>query len=165
MAGYSGTPLPKKLGLKPNARLGLCGAPEDFATTLGPLPPGVLTSDASRGSSRLDVIVCFASCRAELAARLPRLSARLDPRGGLWVGWPKKTSGVGSDLTEHDVRSLGLATGLVDNKVCAIDAVWSGLRFVVRLANRPAVSAATRAPARKKAPAKRRASAGRVAGR
>ncbi len=136
MAGYSGTPLPQKLGLKPDARFAAWAAPASFATTLGPLPSRVRLSDASRGTSELDVIVCFVSSLAELQKRLPRAQKRLDAQGGLWICWPKKTSGVASDVTENDVRNLGLACGLVDNKVCAIDEVWSGLRFVVRVENR-----------------------------
>jgi len=136
MAGYSGTPLPQKLGLKLGARFGVWAAPPHFAQTLGAVPKGVLMSDASRGSSPLDVIVCFVSSRAELVRILPRAQKRLDPNGGLWLCWPKKSSGVATDVTENDVRNLGLAAGLVDNKVCAIDEVWSGLRLVVRIKDR-----------------------------
>ncbi len=137
MAGYSGTPLPQKLGLKPGTRFGVWAAPPTFTQTLGPLPSGVRIGDASRGSSELDVIVCFVSSRAELSRYLPRAQQRLEANGGLWICWPKKASGVVCDVTENDVRSLGLASGLVDNKVCAIDHVWSGLRLVVRLKDRP----------------------------
>jgi len=137
MAGYSGTPLPQKLGLKPGARLGLWAAPSNFAKTLGALPAGVTSSDVPRGSSMLDVLVCFASSRADLVRLLPRAQQRLEPNGGLWICWPKKASGIVTDVTENDVRTLGLAAGLVDNKVCAIDDVWSGLRLVVRVKDRP----------------------------
>jgi len=138
VAGYSGTPLPRKLGVKPGARLGLVRAPPDFATTLGALPEGVVvTADARRAKGSFDVIVCFARGAAELARDLATLGRRLDPAGGLWIGWPKKASGIATDLGEAEVRRLGLATGLVDNKVCAINDVWSGLRFVVRLEDRP----------------------------
>ena len=137
MAGYSGTPLPQKLGLKPSARFCVLGAPRSFAGTLGVLPAGVVLSDAARGSSMFDVIVCFVASRAALDRALPRAQKRLDPQGGLWICWPKKASGVATDVTDNDVRRLGLASGLVDNKVCAIDDVWSGLRLVVRLADRP----------------------------
>ena len=137
MAGYSGTPLPQKLGLKQGARFGALAAPKTFAKTLGPLPQGVKLSDAARGASLLDVIVCFVDSCAALERLLPRAERRLDPAGGLWICWPKKASGVVSDVTEADVRRVGLATGLVDNKVCAIDEVWSGLRLVVRVADRP----------------------------
>ncbi|HEY3256943.1 MAG TPA: hypothetical protein VGJ91_23465 [Polyangiaceae bacterium] len=137
MAGYSGTPLPKKLGLKPNYRFGTWAAPEGFTKQLGPLPPGVTPTDAARGRSTLDLIVCFVGSLAELRRVLPRARKRLDPSGGLWLCWPKKASGLKTDVGEQDVRSLGLASGLVDNKVCAIDEVWSGLRLVVRVRDRP----------------------------
>jgi hypothetical protein len=137
MAGYSGTPLPQKLGLKPGARLGLIKPPAEFARALGELPPGVRPAMVSAGKSRFDVIVCFAPTMAEVARRIPALKARLDPAGGLWVAWPKKSSGVATDVSENGVRAVGLAAGLVDNKVCAIDETWSGLRFVFRLADRP----------------------------
>ena len=92
MAGYSGTPLPKKLGIKPGARLGLCGAPEDFDETLGELPDGAAIQKLGRGASRFDVILCFARSSKELARDLPGLPARLEPAGGLWIAWPKKSS-------------------------------------------------------------------------
>jgi hypothetical protein len=134
-AGDSGTPLPRKLGIKPDARLGLIGAPEGFDDTIGTLPPGVSVHRRARGP--LDVIVAFFLRRAELERRLPGLKAALDPSGGLWIAWPKRASGVATDVTENVVRELGLAAGLVDNKVCAIDEVWSGLRLVYRLRDRP----------------------------
>ena len=137
MAGYSGTPLPQKLGIKRGARLGLVRPPEGFGETLGPLPPGVTPRPAGSGRGPFDVIVCFARSSKDLARDFSALARRLDPTGGLWIGWPKKSSGVATDLTEAEVRGRGLALGLVDNKVCAIDAIWSGLRFVVRLADRP----------------------------
>ncbi|MEI9949191.1 MAG: DUF3052 domain-containing protein [Pseudomonadota bacterium] len=137
MAGYSGTPLPQKLGLKPNLRLGVWNAPDGFSKRLGALPAGVTLGDASRGKSALDVIVCFVASLAELERVLPRARRRLDPKGGLWLCWPKKASGIKTDVNENDVRELGLASGLVDNKVCAIDEIWSGLRLVVRVRDRP----------------------------
>jgi hypothetical protein len=133
-AGYSGTPLPRKLGIKPQARLGLIGAPYDFDEVLGELPPGVSVHRRVRGT--FDVIVAFVQKRSELERRLPALKKALDEAGGLWVAWPKRSSGVATDLEDGIVRELGLASGLVDNKVCAIDATWSGLRFVYRLADR-----------------------------
>ena len=136
-AGYSGTPLVKKLGIKPGATLGLIGAPGDFDTTLGELPDGVAVRRRLQG--RLDVIVAFYIERASLERRLPALRAALTPAGGLWIAWPKRASGVETDVSETVVRELGLAAGLVDNKVCAIDAVWSGLRLVIRLRDRPGV--------------------------
>ena len=137
MAGYSGTPLPQKLGLKPGARFGLVDPPATFPHTLGALPPGVAPKPVSAGKAQFDVIVCFTPTMAAATRRIPALKARLDPAGGLWIAWPKKSSGVATDVTENAVRALGLAAGLVDNKVCAIDDVWSGLRFVFRLADRP----------------------------
>jgi len=137
MAGHSGSSLPQKLGLKAHARLGTYAAPKNLSALLGALPLGVTVTDGARGSASFDVILCFASSQAALTRLFPRAHQRLDPHGGLWVCWPKKASGVSTDLTEGDVRALGLGAGLVDNKVCAIDEVWSGLRFVVRVANRP----------------------------
>lgn len=133
-AGYSGTPLPKKLGIKEESRVALVGAPEGFLQTLAPLPPGVELRRAARGP--LDVIVFFTKRRAELARRFPALASALAPAGGLWVAWPKKASGVATDLVFESVQEIGLAAGLVDNKVAAIDDVWSGLRFVIRLQDR-----------------------------
>jgi hypothetical protein len=127
MAGYSGTPLPRKLGIKDGARVRLAGAPADFASTIGVAP---------RVKGEADVIVLFVKDRAALARDFTRLRKALHQDGGLWVAWPKKASGVATDLTEGVVREHGLSRGLVDNKVCAIDDTWSGLRFVVRLADR-----------------------------
>jgi hypothetical protein len=135
-AGYSGTPLVRKLGIKPEGRLGLIGAPEGFDQTLGELPPGVRVR-RRLGGQPFDVIVAFHARGADLERRLPALVAALDPAGGLWLAWPKRASGVATDLTDDVVRVLGLASGLVDNKVCAIDHVWSALRLVYRLRDRP----------------------------
>lgn len=132
--GYSGTPLPRKLGIKPEARVALLHAPAELGGLLTPLPPGVRLFDRVRGE--LDVIVWFGDARAALARRFGPLSGALVANGGLWIAWPKKASGVKTDLTETVVREIGLAAGLVDNKVCAISEVWSGLRFVRRLADR-----------------------------
>jgi len=137
MAGYSGTPLPQKLGLKPGARFGVVKPPADFESTLGELPPGVAARAVAAGKTTFDVIVCFAPTMAEVVRRIPELKRRLDPAGGLWMAWPKRASGMPTDVSENDVRARGLAAGLVDNKVCAIDHVWSGLRFVYRVADRP----------------------------
>jgi hypothetical protein len=133
-AGYSGTPLPRKLGIKPQARLGLIGAPPDFDEVLGDLPPGVSVHRRLRGT--FDVLVAFVRTRSELERRLPALKQALDQAGGLWVAWPKRSSGVATDLSDGTVRDVGLGIGLVDNKVCAIDTTWSGLRFVYRVADR-----------------------------
>ena len=132
----SEAPLPRKLGIKPGARVGLIGAPAGFDSTLGDLPDGVAVR-RRLGREPFDVIVAFFSRRSTLERRLAGLSAALDPAGGLWIAWPKRASGVTTDVTEDVVRDLGLADGLVDNKVCAIDQIWSGLRLVYRLRDRP----------------------------
>ena len=141
MAGYSGTPLPQKLGIKAGARVGVSNAPPELRAALGALPDGVIIEDAAAkgGASAYDVVVAFVTATEELAGVFARLRQRLDPAGGLWIGWPKKknAAGISTDVTENVVRDVGLSTGLVDNKVCAIDDTWSGLRFVVRLADRP----------------------------
>jgi len=130
-AGYSGTPLPKKLGIKPNAVVALLGAPEGFvAKTLQPMAEGVTIRTQARG--RCDVIVLFSRSQRELERRLPAALRALGTGGGLWIAWPKKASGIATDLGDGVVRKVGLATGLVDNKVCAIDTTWSGLRFMRR---------------------------------
>ena len=135
MAGYSGTPLAQKLGIKSGHRLALVSAPAGFERQLEGLPDAVTIARQARGTA--DVIVLFSERAADLAPRFASASRHLDPAGGLWVAWPKKASGRATDLTENTVREIGLATGLVDNKVCAVDEVWSGLRFVVRLVDRP----------------------------
>jgi hypothetical protein len=135
MAGYSGTPLPRKLGIKPESRLALVNAPDGFDETLGELPERVEVRARARGP--LDVIVFFTTSATELRRRFDRLAHALDPAGALWVAWPKGSSGVQTDLTENVVRDVALPTGLVDNKVCAIDDTWSGLRLVIRKENRP----------------------------
>jgi hypothetical protein len=133
-AGYSGTLLAKKLGIKAGHRVGLIGAPVGFEEMLDGLPANVRLS--RRAAGRFDVIVFFTSRSATLGRRFSGLAARLDRAGGLWVAWPKMSSGVASDLKQDRVRRSGLDAGLVDNKICAIDEVWSGLRFVYRLQDR-----------------------------
>jgi hypothetical protein len=137
MAGYSGTPLVQKLGIKANHRLALLNAPPDFGHTLGDLPEGVETFTALHGRDHFDVIVFFTDRRSELVKRFPSLARRLVPAGGLWIAWSKQASGMATDLTETVVRAIGLAGGLVDNKICAVDETWSGLRFVIRVVDRP----------------------------
>jgi hypothetical protein len=132
-AGHSGTPLPRKLGIKPGHRVLLVGAPEDF--DLGPLPEVQLNCRAGR--TPYDVILAFTPDRRALDRRFAPLADRLIGNGGLWIAWPKRSSGVPTDLDENVVRDVGLAAGLVDNKVCAVDHTWSGLRFVIRLRDRP----------------------------
>jgi hypothetical protein len=134
-SGYSGTPLPRKLGIKPGHRVLLLGAPEGFAKrTLGALPDDVKVRTRASGSA--DVIVAFHLRRAELAKQLPALRKLMQPAAGLWIAWPKRASKVDTDITEDIVRELALANTLVDNKVCAIDETWSGLRLVIRLRDR-----------------------------
>ena len=121
-AGYSGTPLPKKLGIRPDSRVSLVGAP-------GPLDD--VEADAAADGAR-DVIVWFVTRRSDLASGLVAQGERVRPAGGLWIAWPKRASGVPTDITEDTIREEALPLGLVDNKVCAIDATWSGLRLVWR---------------------------------
>jgi hypothetical protein len=135
VSGYSGTPLPKKLGIKPGHRVLLLSAPEPFERdTLGELPDGV--NVVRRLSGKADVIVSFHTERADLARRLPKLREAMEPAAGLWIGWPKRASKMPTDLTENVVRDLALANALVDNKVAALDETWSGLRLVIRLRDR-----------------------------
>jgi hypothetical protein len=133
-AGYSGKPLGVKLGIAPGKRLATGAAPEQFATLVSPLPAGTKIADVARSKSDavFDIIVLFVRGESELCARLPKAEQRLDPDGALWVAWPKKTSGMRTDMTEDRVRAVALPRGLVDNKVCAIDETWSGLRLVWR---------------------------------
>jgi len=130
MVGSSGTPLPRKLGITPGDRVALLGAPDSFDVTLGALPDGVRTTTSLGGP--FDVVVAFFTERARLARRLDALRRAIAPAGGLWIAWPKRASGVPTDITEDTIREVALPTGLVDNKVCAIDDVWSGLRLVIR---------------------------------
>jgi hypothetical protein len=125
----TGTPLWKKLGFRPGMRVAFLNAPDDFAATLGELP-GVEVHARLRGD--LDAVLCFVTERRGLDHRLGRLREAVFPGGMLWIGWPKRASAVRTDLTENVVRELALPLGLVDIKVCAIDATWSGLKLVVR---------------------------------
>lgn len=131
LAGYSGTPLPKKLGIKPDSTVGLIGAPRDFAKTLGPLPRGATLRQPPRG--RCDLLIWFPVSKKELERRVERMGAATGP-GGIWIAWPKQSSGRKTDLTQTAVRRAGLDHGLVDYKICAIDATWSGLKFAKRQA-------------------------------
>jgi hypothetical protein len=133
MAGYSGTPLARKLDIRPGDNLALLGAPAGFA--IDDLPPGV--DVRRRTSPACDVIVSFHTRRSDLTRRFARLMRVLVVDGGLWVAWPKRASGVDTDITEDVVREVALPTGMVDNKVCAIDDTWSGLRLVLRKELRP----------------------------
>jgi hypothetical protein len=135
MAGYSGTPLVQKLGIKPGHRLTIVGSPAGFVETLGKLPDGALVL-GPRSRRACDIVVFFALNMSTLNKGFKRFAGRLKAAGGLWVGWPKQASGVDTDLTQARVREVGLCAGLVDNKVCAIDETWSGLRFVIRMRDR-----------------------------
>ncbi len=133
-AGYSGTPLPQKLGIKAGHKVALLNAPANFDQTLGLLPEGVEVLDQLEDA--LDVIVFFTHQRSEYENQYARLKAALRANGALWIAWPKKASRVATDLTENFVRDYAFEHGLVDNKVCAIDLVYSGLRLVYRLKDR-----------------------------
>jgi hypothetical protein len=128
-AAYAGAPLAKKLGIKANSVVALVNAPQDFERTLGELPEGVMLRRQARG--RCDLILWFPPCRADLERRIERMRMMVG-KGGLWVAWPKKTSGIATDLSQIVVRRIGLASGWVDYKVCAIDETWTGLRFARR---------------------------------
>jgi hypothetical protein len=134
MAGYSGTPLPKKLGIQPNFRVLLESLPADVRTDLKDSLSACEIVKQARGP--LDFVMLFVKSRAELEARITTLFQQLAPAGMLWVSWPKKSSGVACDLNENDVRAIGLAAGLVDIKVCAVNDTWSGLKFVIPVAKR-----------------------------
>ncbi|MBK9037298.1 MAG: DUF3052 family protein [Myxococcales bacterium] len=139
MAGYSGTPLAKKLGIKPGHAVVVLGKePASFATKVE-VPEGARVFRQLR-QGPIDVLVYFVDRVTELERRFAVLTSRMHPDGGLWIAWPKKASKRPTDITEDVVRRIGLAGGLVDNKVCAIDDVWSGLRLVVRVENRAAVA-------------------------
>jgi hypothetical protein len=132
MAGYSGTPLPQKLGIKENHRVAILGAPDGFATIVGTLPAGATVATKTTAKSTFDVFVVFVTKKKDLVAAVDKLRKHMEPAAGLWFAWPKKTSGVPTDITEQTIRDVALPTGLVDNKVCAIDETWSGLRLVIR---------------------------------
>jgi len=134
MAGYSGTPLPKKLGIKEGSRIALVNAPKVFPTELGELPDNVQL--IKRPAKSLDIILLFVLTEQALMRDFAKLAAKLVSNGMLWIAWPKKSSGVKTDLSEDRVRQIGLDAGLVDVKVCAIDDTWSGLKFVYRLKDR-----------------------------
>ncbi len=127
MAGYSGTPLPKKLGIVEGSSLALVGAPKGM---IDGLPPGVVVKHQARGSA--DVVVAFFTRRRDLERRIAGLGRMIFPSGGLWVAWPKRSSCLQTDMDDGAVREVALPLGLVDNKVCAIDEAWSGLRVVWR---------------------------------
>lgn len=134
MAGYSGTPLVKKLGIKPGCRLFVQDGPDDYFDLLGPLPDGVAV--LRRPTGKLDLVHVFTTQAAALAAALEKFRGQIAEDGVIWVSWPKKAAKVATDVTEDVVRALALPLGLVDVKVCAVDETWSGLKLVIRRENR-----------------------------
>ncbi|HEX5835057.1 MAG TPA: hypothetical protein VFY34_14450 [Pyrinomonadaceae bacterium] len=134
MAGYSETPLLKKLGIKEQSRLAFVNAPKDFQSYLGPLPAGAAV--VKRLAKPLDLVLLFVKSERALARDFAKLSDKLATNGMIWIAWPKKSSGVATDLSFERVQRIGLDAGLVDVKICAIDETWSGLKFVFRLKDR-----------------------------
>jgi hypothetical protein len=134
MAGYSGTPLAKKLGIKPGTTLFVVGAPADYLALVDPLPENVTVT--RRANDNLDLVHLFTKSRFELIELLDRYRAKIRQNGAIWVSWPKKTSGIRSEITEDTVREVALPMGLVDIKVCAVDDVWSALKLVIRTKDR-----------------------------
>ncbi|HZW93942.1 MAG TPA: DUF3052 family protein [Candidatus Eremiobacteraceae bacterium] len=145
MPGYSGTPLPKKLGIKEGFRVQLANAPPDVRVELRESLAGCDLAEPQRRST-LDFAMIFTKSRAQLTSEFSRISKLLAPAGMLWVSWPKKSSGVATDLDENLVRGIGLDAGLVDVKVCAVTEVWSGLKFVRRVKDRKAIGTQRRKP-------------------
>lgn len=129
-AGYSGTPLAKKLGIVDGTTVSVINEPGEFRALLAPVPDDVNFKSSLRGSA--DVIVFFTTSRAEFVRRIDTAGRSIFPAGGLWIAWPKRASKVPTDMTEDVIREVALPLGLVDNKVCAISEVWSGLRIVWR---------------------------------
>lgn len=134
MVGYSKTPLIKKLGIKPGFKLCIINPPDDYEETLGELPAEVVVAEAPEAD--LDFIQFFTRSQLELVAEFPALKQALAHSGMLWISWPKKAAKVETDLDENVVRETGLQNGLVDVKVCAVDEIWSGLKFVYRVKDR-----------------------------
>ena len=133
-AGYSGTPLAKKLGIKAGDTVALVGAPANFEAELEGLPDDVQLRH--RGGGKPEVVLLFTTKANDLERRFPTLAKSVWPDGSLWIAWPKRASGVPTDLDENRLRDIGLPHALVDNKVCAVNGTWSGLRFVWRKENR-----------------------------
>jgi hypothetical protein len=133
-AGYSGTPLVRKLGFKPSMRVAFVDAPDHYAALLGDLPQPI--SILKRPSQNMDLVHFFTRRSRALERKLPALKATLAPHGMLWISWPKKSSTLSTEVAEADVRRAGLEIGLVDIKICAVDEDWSGLKFVYRKEDR-----------------------------
>jgi hypothetical protein len=136
VAGYSGTPLAKKLGIREGCRVYVENAPDNYLALLAPLPPDV--SFVQQPAGKLDLIHLFTRESRDLAAKLERFLARIAPAGMIWVSWPKRAAKVPTDVTEDMIREVALPLGLVDVKVCAVDETWSGLKLVIRRENRKA---------------------------
>lgn len=134
MAGYSGTPLVKKLGIRPGSRIVPLRAPANYPSLIAPLPQGATLE--SRVTSRTDIVHVFGTKRRELSATLSMLRKKLKDDGAIWVSWPKKSAKIPSDISEDTVREVALPLGFVDIKVCAVDEVWSGLKLVIRREHR-----------------------------
>ena len=134
-AGYRGTPLAKKLGISEGTQVVTIGQPDNYASLVAPLPP--TATIATRMPATPAFVHLFVTRRADLAKHLPRLRTKLEPSGMVWVSWPKKASGVKTDVTEDVIRAEALPLGFVDVKVCAVDDTWSGLKLVIRVALRP----------------------------
>jgi hypothetical protein len=134
MPGYSGTPLAKKLGIKPGSNLYLLDAPETYSDLIAPIPEGVTIVDEM--SKEVDLVHLFTKSKTELQKSLKSLLRKLKPDGVIWVSWPKKSAKVPTDITEDTIREVALPMGLVDIKVCAVDEVWSGLKLMIRKENR-----------------------------
>ena len=134
MAGYSGTPLPGKLGIKPGARVLAVDAPKTYAALISPLPSKAAL--VSRLDQTVDIIHVFVTTKAELSRFLKTALGKMRPDAALWVSWPKKAAGVSTDVSENTIREVALPLGFVDIKVCAVDEVWSGLKLVIRKENR-----------------------------
>ena len=137
MAGYSGTPLAKKIGIKEGSRIALVNAPKDFQFEPKELPGNV--EFVKPAAKSLDIILFFVTTERALAKEFSKLAARLTANGMIWIAWPKKSAGVATDLSFDRVQSIGLDAGLVDVKICAVDDTWSGLKFVYRLKDRPSL--------------------------
>lgn len=149
-SGYSGTPLPKKLGFKDSTRLVVLGEPEDYAALLGPVPAGLERQSALTKTTNL--VHLFVTRRRELVRHLETLRAKLNPEAAVWVSWPKKSSKVATEVTEDTIREAALPLGYVDIKVCAVSEVWSGLKLTVRKELRAQSARGVPPPARHLAP-------------
>jgi hypothetical protein len=134
MAGYSGTPLSKKLGIKENFKLAILNQPDGFMAELVDLPEGVELD--SKGRTKMNMILCFVDSATKLKRLFPRMATQIVPNGMIWIAWPKKSSGVETDLSFDVVQRTGLDAGLVDTKICAINDTWSGLKFMIRVKDR-----------------------------